>query len=373
MAADPVTASTVDDLLDYNFSDIEEPFTDKANTKAPDDKQGLSPRAAKRKLDQDKNHLSLGIDEEVKIVKKRQAIAKLDEARLLSEPGIPRIRRLARSGKIAKTLGFKGKGHEFSDVARLLNYYQIWLDGLYPRAKFADGLQLIEKAGHSKRMNVVRKTWIDEGKPGYRAFEDASADQIASSSQPYDVNRNDLEDQGPLDELFFQDPVSNHAPDGGAPSEDDDLDALLAENASHSSDPTERTERTEPAGLREIDDLDALMAEQESRNIPASGLKQNQGEDEDDDLDALLAEQQSRKAEIQVSERAQQRTTIFDNEDEDEEDDLDALWAEQAALEKPRDTEMRATGPHESRAPMPNNNQEDDLDALLAEEHEASS
>ena len=42
--------------------------------------------------------------------------------------------------------------------------YQLWLDDLYPRAKFADGLAIIEKLGHSKRLQVKRKEWIDEGK-----------------------------------------------------------------------------------------------------------------------------------------------------------------------------------------------------------------
>lgn len=48
---------------------------------------------------------------------------------------------------------------------KLLRFYQFWLDDLYPRAKFADGLAMIEKLGHSKRMQVMRRTWIDEAKP----------------------------------------------------------------------------------------------------------------------------------------------------------------------------------------------------------------
>ena len=80
-------------------------------------------------------------------------------------------------------LKFKGKGREvwrskavkrytltsydpqYSDVARLLNAYQLWLDDLYPRAKFADGLAIIEKLGHTKRMQTMRREWIQEGKP----------------------------------------------------------------------------------------------------------------------------------------------------------------------------------------------------------------
>lgn len=53
-------------------------------------------------------------------------------------------------------------------MARLLNAYQLWLDDLYPRAKFADGLAIIEKLGHKKRMQTMRREWINEGKPQER-------------------------------------------------------------------------------------------------------------------------------------------------------------------------------------------------------------
>lgn len=43
--------------------------------------------------------------------------------------------------------------------------YQLWLDDLYPRAKFADALAIIEKLGHTKRMQTMRREWINEGKP----------------------------------------------------------------------------------------------------------------------------------------------------------------------------------------------------------------
>lgn len=49
-------------------------------------------------------------------------------------------------------------------MARLLNIYQLWLDDLYPRAKFADALAIIEKLGHSKQMQTMRREWINEGK-----------------------------------------------------------------------------------------------------------------------------------------------------------------------------------------------------------------
>jgi len=50
-------------------------------------------------------------------------------------------------------------------MARLLNTYQLWLDDLFPKAKFADGLTMVEKVGHKKQLQMMRREWIDEGKP----------------------------------------------------------------------------------------------------------------------------------------------------------------------------------------------------------------
>jgi len=61
-------------------------------------------------------------------------------------------------------------------VSRLLNTYQLWLDDLFPKARFADGLAIIEKVGHKKRMQVMRREWIDEGKPRPASEEPAELD-----------------------------------------------------------------------------------------------------------------------------------------------------------------------------------------------------
>ncbi|KAJ5929697.1 hypothetical protein N7454_006647 [Penicillium verhagenii] len=204
----------------------------------------------------DPSSLGLGLDEEVKITKKRQPIAKLDEARLLSQPGIPKLRRAAKS-----KLRFKGKGHEvgrylsrehareltggidqFSDATRLLNFYQLWLDDLYPRAKFSDGLAMIEKLGHTKRIQTMRREWIDEEKrkvferdmPEYLDLptrlssgqNDSTTEVTGTSiSQPAPSGSG-----GPDLDLFMPDPegttqhvVSHPEPD------DDDLEDLLRE------------------------------------------------------------------------------------------------------------------------------------------------
>ncbi|RVX72376.1 hypothetical protein B0A52_03564 [Exophiala mesophila] len=377
MAADPITSATVDDLLNYGTSDDEDPFDDKAGARnSRDDKPALSPSQNKRKSGENDG---LGLDEEVQIKKKRKPIAKLDEERLLSAPGIPKLRELVRSGKIAKKLKFKGKGHEFSDVARLLNYYQLWLDNLYPRAKFADGLQLIEKVGHSRRMQVMRKEWIDEGKPGYgrdklmggidhEAQDLYAGDQNTTASKTGSTSKDKSNTDSANDSLFIADSSRGpSAPDGDDLPEDDELDALLAESGTYTAPPKPRSPPrranldSESEGE---DDLDALLAEQETRrpaittsaphtnqSVPAPNLFDNP---EDDDLDALLAEHEAESrtthppistaantSRPQVTSQPSQpkpHTRIFEDSDDDEDndmDDLDALLAEQEARQKP--------------------------------------
>lgn len=184
----------------------------------------------------------LGIDEEIIITKKRTPIPKLDDERLLSDPGIPRLRKISK-----ERLRFKGKGHEYGDVARMLNMYQLWLDDLYPRAKFADALAMVEKAGHTKRMQIMRKDWINEGKPRGTAGQDESdVDELPPTGTVPDDSMDTM--QGLEESTRSSEPsyIEGERPSqaqsqtkttfqvGNDPDEDE-LDALLAESAPDAS------------------------------------------------------------------------------------------------------------------------------------------
>jgi len=102
--AAPAARDELDDLFDYNVT-LDDVFRDvDTNMHAPTaPKPTTIPSRSKpsQKVD------SLGIDEEVKVQRKRAPIAKLDEERLLSQAGIPKLRRITK-----ERLRFKGKGHE---------------------------------------------------------------------------------------------------------------------------------------------------------------------------------------------------------------------------------------------------------------------
>jgi replication fork protection complex subunit Csm3/Swi3 len=357
--ADTRTRDTVTSLLNYDVSDNEDdPFRDIDTTlHEPASKSNTTKRKATG-TDNKENTDILGLDEEVKIVKKRKPIAKLDEAKLLSQPGIPKLRAIARSNSIASKLRLKGKGHEYSDAAKLLSHYQLWLDNLYPRAKFADGLQLVEKVGHRKRMQVMRKEWIDEGRPGYgKDVEDthtlASAegqnrrdgsDRVRSKSP---VDRRPIAgpkttahesifghlDEGDDDDMFFNDPqFDSDADDHNANEPDEDeLDALLAEQtATKDSRPQHR--QTEPNEDNEDneDDLDALMAEQAGTSHVDEPPQRDQLNPRPGEAapDAMQAE------DITVPHHDPEPTTQPEHDDfpaNDDDDELEALLAAHAA------------------------------------------
>ena len=204
--------------------------------------------------------------------------------RLLSAAGIPKLRRIAKD---KSKLRFNGKGNEvcallslqaskeltqvqFTDMARLLNTYQLWLDDLFPKAKFLDGLTMIEKLGHKKKIQLYRKEWIDEGKP--KSADDELDDFLAS--------REERESERRIEEALAQ--------EGG--------DVVMAEqqqgsaNDGPSAIQRHATELDEP----DEDELDALMEEVASNNVQKPGQRdghvvEDQGSDEDE-LDALLGE-----------------------------------------------------------------------------------
>ena len=145
-------------------------------------------------------------------------------------------------------------------MARLLNVYQLWLDDLYPRAKFADGLAIIEKLGHTKRMQTMRREWINEGKP--RESLDSvgqSAEKPTESGQDHSGNPKSRErprtpDIAVVDGGALYAATPKSARDDGTTTGNDDTENLFLEDSiGHKSDGPTRKDNTD-------DDEDALLA-----------------------------------------------------------------------------------------------------------------
>jgi replication fork protection complex subunit Csm3/Swi3 len=309
--AEPTTAGLDDYLLDGDLSDF-------------DIRSPSSPAESARR----KEASGLGIDEEVE-VKKRAYVprVKLDESRLLSKAGIPTLKQRA------KHIRLKGKGHEWSDASRLLSLYQLWLDDLFPKAKFLDALAMVEKAGHKTGVVKARMEWIDEGKP--------------KTASMFDVDDEDtLREPPTAREPSRIAPVFEKVkPAGGAVGEDrlrtpdipDDVDLFGDGDVYNATSRAKTTAGGSGGGEPDDDDIDALMAEAEADTVPSTNRPVNSifggpasgkpgsslfgggsesqsasagpaaGEPGEDDLDALMAEAE----ETQLSEKWPPGVSIF--------------------------------------------------------------
>jgi replication fork protection complex subunit Csm3/Swi3 len=111
--------------------------------------------------------------------------------------------------------------------------YQFWLDELYPRAKFADGLTMIEKLGHSKHIQMMRKEWINEGKQKQNSREDDDEVGVIDADESTQRRNEPMEGVQESVEVDVQQDNANGPRGLSAPPEEpdeDELDALLADD-----------------------------------------------------------------------------------------------------------------------------------------------
>ena len=173
-------------------------------------------------------------------------------------------------------------------MARLLNVYQLWLDDLYPRAKFADGLAIIEKLGHTKRMQTMRREWINEGKPPEslhslgEGAERPTGEQVVSKNGPDHSQEVKLSDRP-------RTPIA-------VVEEDDDLYAATPKIA-RGDGTTKRNFGTKylvpvDDDADAEDDLNALLWEDSTKTVPLLGQTPGSPRKEEnffDEEEAILA------------------------------------------------------------------------------------
>lgn len=151
--------------------------------------------------------------------------------------------------------------------------YQLWLDDLYPRAKFADGLAIIEKLGHTKRMQTMRREWINERKP-LETFDGLDE----SAEKPVGEQTGSKAGNGSPAVKLGESPRRSVVDVEG----DDHLYAATPKSARDDG--------------KSIDNVESLFIEDLTRTSPISGQKADCPtrediieQDEEDDQDALLA------------------------------------------------------------------------------------
>lgn len=265
MPTDMSAPKEVDDNFFNNF-DEDDPFANDFDYRPPSPDRHSSPGfGQKRGADE------LGIDEEVEVVKKQRIpIPKLTTTLLLSEKGIPKLQ------KRAKKLRLKGKGHEYGDAARLLEMYQLWLDDLFPRAKFKDALAMVDKLGKSAEIKVARRRWMDENKPKPADWEETGPDgEVDIFAEPTVPPRAQSNRPEPREASVFLDARERAL----------ERDRLREDR--------ERDRFGTPGGGDIPDEFDDLFDASPRRPPPVSKPEANQASNDfpdDDELEALMAE-----------------------------------------------------------------------------------
>jgi replication fork protection complex subunit Csm3/Swi3 len=159
---------------------------------------------------------------------------------------------------------------QFSDAARLLSFYQLWLDDLFPKAKFLDALAMVEKAGHKTMMLSQRKEWMAEARRQAREWDEGDVEGDAELWGATSHERQEQQQQPP-----------SHLPSNGKTG-----DGTPTQNGAD--------------GVLEDgeDDLSHLTPQRRQQEPPASGGKTAPearsstliGDDDDEEFESLLKE-----------------------------------------------------------------------------------
>jgi replication fork protection complex subunit Csm3/Swi3 len=180
---------------------------------------------------------------------------------------------------ILPAFGTFADSNQYSDASKLLAFYQIWLDDLFPKAAFPDALKMVEKMGHKKMLQSMRMEWINEGKPRTSVHEDSLFDEPTLPARENGERERTASRIAPI----FEKPATER-PKTPAADEDADMDDLY--------DATPRAARRKSV---DIDSQDSVFGGA-SLFGPAKTATADDGPPEDD-LDALLAEEDALQAE----------------------------------------------------------------------------
>ena len=158
--------------------------------------------------------------------------------------------------------------------------YQLWLDDLYPRAKFIDGLAIIEKLGHTKRLQTMRKEWINEGKP-----RDPGDDWRTSGQKPNAQHSSPASGLDKSHIIRLSEGPNIPAATNAVDADDDEIydatpkkgwETLTANRNQNSEENLFLSEEEEVNYQPPDDELDALLAEDEMKESASTAVTAKQ-------------------------------------------------------------------------------------------------
>lgn len=255
----------------------------------------------------------LGLDDTIKIASKQRKRAKIDDDRLLNRPaGLPSLikhyKKVSRTferndKKTAKAIGkaslasskkaLKLAG-EYRNLETVLQFYQMWCHGLFPKATFQDCIHLLRAQGAKPGvLRVYRRGLIDQEITKYKRDHGMIVEsELAQDNDVYAVSE----------------PIETRA--GGEAEDDDNVDnddffsfmtkrnGLFVDSDDEDDDPTTEAGAEAPANPNESTEAaKAPAAPDKSTEAGASPAAPHESEEDpfsdDDDMYAALGTQPS--------------------------------------------------------------------------------
>ncbi|WWD21436.1 hypothetical protein CI109_105921 [Kwoniella shandongensis] len=158
-------------------------------------------------------------DDEDGTRKRKRVMAKVDADRLTGDKGIPALCRAAKRFKV------HGKGREAHDLRNLLNVYQMWAHGMFPKGDFAHTINRVEVVCRTRRMESAMKGYREAFYPAPRSpspppILSPTPDRALSPPEDYDPETEAMDRPEPL----FSSRLPREEDDGGDP----DLEEMMA-------------------------------------------------------------------------------------------------------------------------------------------------
>lgn len=179
--------------------------------------------------------------------------------------------------------------------------YQLWLDDLFPKARFLDALAQVEKLGHKKQIQTMRLSWINESKTDYLSTNNGSRDKNPASH--HEISETTITRPFEDDLSINQKNIDNIAQDD------------LYEATPH------------PVSSR---DTNSLSPSKSSTLNPTLLLEENEDQVPEDELDILMAEGEelpkSAQADIQMASSTSRDQNICFDDDEEAMHEMDLEW-----------------------------------------------
>ncbi|CAO3639964.1 unnamed protein product [Cunninghamella blakesleeana] len=234
--------------------------------------------------------------------------------RLLEPNGIYRIR------SETPWLKFKGKGHEVEDLKKMMIYYKVWANQLYPRLNFTDFADRVMKVTSKKQCKIVLDQWRDE----YKFKNSLNIEKDSEEHVTGELSGMTLEDEENINRAN----KSNHSSD--EEDDDDKMDELeyfskLIQKATpaESSSTSPPSIQTQDQQQKDTNKQSAMDDSDDEVFIPSDKIKSIQ---EKQPAKSILDENRNEniKSPSQKNKNSSQSKIILDDSDSDSDSD-DAL------------------------------------------------